>query len=222
MLTPFTIIAVFVKQQINDTGRYVQTVKPLASNPAIQAYVADEVSQQLFERVDIKKYVKDALPRRADVLAGPLTSALQGFVRQAAERILATDQFQTLWVEANEVAHAQLVNVLTGKQSGEITATENGAVTVDLSSVTKLVQAAAGIHGDRPLLGHPGGEHRREDHDLRVEGPLQGAHRVADPEHGRVRPAVRRASGASSGRSTCRGTGAAASSAVPSRSRSVR
>jgi hypothetical protein len=140
VLTPFTILAVFVKQQINDTGRYVQTVKPLASNPAIRAYVADEVSQQLFERVNIKKYVKDALPRRADVLAGPLTSALQGFVRQAAERILETDQFQTLWVEANEVAHAQLVNVLTGKQTGEIAATENGAVTVDLSAVTKLVQ----------------------------------------------------------------------------------
>jgi len=140
VLTPLTIVALFVKNQINDTDRYVQTVKPLASNPALQAYVAEDVSQQLFERVDIKKYVKDALPRRADVLAGPLTSALQGFVRQAVERVLATEQFQTLWIEANRVAHRQMVNVLTGSDSGEITATANGAVTVDLSSVTTLVQ----------------------------------------------------------------------------------
>lgn len=140
VLTPLTIVALFVKQQINDTDRYVQTVKPLASNPAIQAYVAEDVANQLFERVDIKEYVEDALPKRADVLAGPLTSALQGFVRQAVERILATDQFQTVWIEANRIAHAQLVNILTGKKTGGVTATANGAVTVDLSEVTKLVQ----------------------------------------------------------------------------------
>ncbi len=140
LLTPLTIVALFVKQQINDTDRYVQTIKPLASNDAIRAYVADDVSQQLFERVDIEQYVKDALPKRADVLAGPLTSAIQGFVRQAVERVLETDQFQTLWIEANRIAHAQLVNVLTGSTNGEISATANGAVTVDLSSVTKLVQ----------------------------------------------------------------------------------
>ncbi|MGZ6967861.1 MAG: hypothetical protein ACXVKN_09005 [Acidimicrobiia bacterium] len=140
VLTPLTIVALFVKNTISDTDRYVQTVKPLSSNPAIQAYVAQEVSQELFQRVDIKKYVKEALPTRADVLAGPLTSALQGFVLQAVERILATDQFQTIWIEANRIAHNQLVNVLTGQTTGGITATQNGAVTVDLSDVTKLVQ----------------------------------------------------------------------------------
>jgi hypothetical protein len=140
LLTPLSIIAVFVKGQINDTGRYVQTIKPLASNAAVQAYVAEEVSEQLFERVDIKEYVNDALPKRADVLAGPLTAALQSFVRQAVERILETDQFEALWVNANEIAHSQLVNVLTGKTTGGVTANSNGAVTVDLSEVSKLVQ----------------------------------------------------------------------------------
>ncbi len=148
LLTPFTILAIFVKGQINDTGRYVSTVGPLAENPALQAYVADDVSNQLFERVDIKKYVEDALPKRADVLAGPLTSALQGFVRQAVERILRTQQFDQLWEEANRVAHSQLVNILSGNEDGTIAANANGAVTVNLSSVTKLVQeqlASTGI-----------------------------------------------------------------------------
>lgn len=148
VLTPLTIIALYVKNTISDTDRYVQTIKPLASDPAVQAFVAEDISQQLFERVDIKGYVKDALPDKAQVLAGPLTSALQGFVRQAVTTILATQQFQDLWVEANRVAHAQLVNVLTGETTGGVTANANGAVTVDLSSVTKLVQqqlASTGI-----------------------------------------------------------------------------
>jgi hypothetical protein len=148
ILTPFTILAIFLKGQINDTGRYVSTVEPLAENPALQAYVAADVSNQLFERVNIKEYVEDALPKRAEALAGPLTSALQGFVRQAVERILQTEQFDRLWEEANRVAHSQLVNVLSGNDDGTLSANENGEVTVNLSEVTKLVQeqlASTGI-----------------------------------------------------------------------------
>jgi hypothetical protein len=148
LLTPFTILAIFVKGQINDTGRYVSTVEPLAENPALQAYVAEDVSNQLFERVNIKEYVEDALPKRADALAGPLTSALQGFVRQAVERILQTEQFDHLWEEANRVAHSQMVNVLSGNEDGTVSANANGEVTVNLSEVTQLVQkqlASTGI-----------------------------------------------------------------------------
>jgi hypothetical protein len=139
VLTPISILALFVKNEITNTDRYVQTVKPLSSDPAIQAYVADDVSKELFARVDIPRYVREALPNRARPLAGPLTSALQGFVHEAVLRIIQTAQFQQLWVDANRVAHTQVVNVLTGKESGAVTATSNGAVTVDLSSVTKLV-----------------------------------------------------------------------------------
>ncbi len=139
LLTPVAIVALFVRNEITNTDRYVQTIKPLSANPAIQSYVADDVARQLFARVDIPQYVRDALPDRARPLAGPLTSALQGFVHTAVLRILQTDQFQQLWVDANRVAHSQLVNVLTGKDSGVVTATSNGAVTVDLSEVTKLV-----------------------------------------------------------------------------------
>jgi hypothetical protein len=140
ILTPLSIVALFLKNEVGSTDRYVQTVKPLSTNPAIQAYVADDVSQQLFERVDIERYVKDALPKRADPLAGPLTGALQTFVRTAVQKIIESDQFQTLWVDANRLAHSQLVNVLTGDESGTISATKNGAVTIDLSAVTKQVQ----------------------------------------------------------------------------------
>jgi hypothetical protein len=139
LLTPVAIVAVFLKNQVSDTGRYVQNVKPLSSNEAIQSYVADNITTELFARVDINKYVKEALPERAQVLAGPLTTALQSFVREATFRIIQTDQFQKLWIQANRVAHAQLVGVLTGKETAGVSVTRNGAVQIDLSSVAKLV-----------------------------------------------------------------------------------
>ena len=139
LLTPVAILAIFLNNQVGDTGRYVQNVKPLSTNPAIQTYVADNITKELFARVDIGSYVKEALPERAQVLAGPLTTALQSFVREATVRIIQTQQFQRLWVQANRVAHAQLVSVLTGKETAGVSTTSNGAVQIDLSSVAKLV-----------------------------------------------------------------------------------
>jgi hypothetical protein len=148
ILTPVTIVALYVRNEIGNTDRYVQTVKPLASNAAIQSYVADKVSTQLFAQVDVSKYVKNALPDKAQPLAGPLTSALEGFVRTATMRVLRTSRFQDLWISANRLAHTQLVNALTGEKHGAVVPSKNGAVTVDLSAVAALVEkklAATGI-----------------------------------------------------------------------------
>lgn len=104
--------------------------------------------KELFARVDIAQYVHDALPDKAQPLAGPLTSALESFVREATLRVLQTSQFQELWIAANRLAHTQLVNALTGERNGAVVTSKNGAVTVDLSAVAALVEkklAATGI-----------------------------------------------------------------------------
>jgi hypothetical protein len=139
VLTPVTILTLFVHTEISDTNRYVQNVSPLSSNPAIQSYVADDISKRLFAAVDVTAYVRDALPARADRLAAPMSTALQSFVREATLRVLQSPQFQKLWAEANRVAHTQLNKVLTGK-NGAVVASPNGVVTLDLSKVVTQVQ----------------------------------------------------------------------------------
>jgi hypothetical protein len=136
LLTPVTITTLFLHTQITDTGRYVQTVEPLASDPAVQAYVADTITNRLFTDTDVAAYVRQVLPERAQPLVGPLTSALKSFTHEATLRVLESKQFQTVWVAANRAAHAQLVNVLTGsKSSSGAIQSSNGAVTVDLSAI---------------------------------------------------------------------------------------
>ena len=139
LLTPITMITLFAKSQILDTGRYVQTVKPLASDPAVQAYVADRATQQLLSQVDVHQYVESALPPRAAPLAGPITDAFDTFVHEAVLRVLQSSQFQTVWVNANRAAHSQLVNVLTNERSGTVSTT-NGKVTLDLSAIGNQIK----------------------------------------------------------------------------------
>jgi hypothetical protein len=143
ILTPITMVALYVKTQVNDTGRYVSTVAPLASDPAIQAYVADNITNQLMSSVDVAGYVGSVLPPRAASLAGPVSTAVQNFVHNTVLKIVQSPQFYDLWVAANRVAHSNLVKVLTGSGSGVVTS-KNGVVTLDLSQLlTKVQQALA-------------------------------------------------------------------------------
>lgn len=51
----------FVRSQIFDTDRYVTTVAPLATDPAIQKELADKITDAIVGRVDIKAYTADAV-----------------------------------------------------------------------------------------------------------------------------------------------------------------
>lgn len=140
VLTPVTIVVLYAHTQLTDTGRYVSTIKPLASDPAVQAYAADQITNELFANVDVNAYVRDALPDRAQPLAAPLAGALRTFTHEATLRVLQSKQFQTLWIEANRAAHAQINNVLSGARSGTVTSNTNGTVSLDLSKLADRVK----------------------------------------------------------------------------------
>jgi hypothetical protein len=147
VLAPIAIVAAYAKAQITDTGRYVETVAPLASDPAIQSYAADTLTTELFQQVDVQQYVTDVLPERAQVLGAPITTAVQAFTRGATLRVLESDQFQQVWVQANRRAHEKLVKVLTG-DGGAVVVSRDGAVDVDLAAVLGQVKErlqAAGV-----------------------------------------------------------------------------
>jgi hypothetical protein len=138
VLAPISTMGVWLRNQVTDTDRYVETVQPLVSNPAIQTLVADRVTQRLFEQVDVQSAIEEALPERAAFLSGALASGLETVVREATLRVVESDQFRELWTAANRFAHEQMVAVLTGEPSGVIT-TKDGVVSLDLSGIASEV-----------------------------------------------------------------------------------
>jgi hypothetical protein len=138
VLAPIATVGVWLRSEITDTGRYVETVEPLVSDPAVQTFVADRVTQRLFEEVDVQSAIESALPDEAAFLSSALTAGVQTVVREATLRVVQSDQFRELWVAANRLAHEQMVAVLTGESSGVIT-TEDGVVSLDLSGIAARV-----------------------------------------------------------------------------------
>jgi hypothetical protein len=132
VLVPLAGLSVWVRNLVLDTNHYVDTVEPLARNKAITDLVAERATDRLFQQVDVAAQAKDVLPDRAQFLAGPISSGVETFVREAATRALATDQFVTVWREANRRAHALVVKALTDE--GKNVSIKDDKVVLDLSA----------------------------------------------------------------------------------------
>ncbi|WP_214324324.1 hypothetical protein [Nonomuraea sediminis] len=165
VLLPVSGVAYWAANQVADTARYVENVTPLASDPTVQAAATDRVTAAVMKALDVPSLVKrlgGALPpkigEKVDGLSGAINGGVQGFVRDAVGKVVASDQFQSVWVDANRVAHTQLNAVLSGQGSAVLKVTGN-TVSVDLGPIIdkvkqKLVASGLGIAASIPEL-HP-------------------------------------------------------------------
>ncbi|MFI6595899.1 hypothetical protein ACIBHX_06605 [Nonomuraea sp. NPDC050536] len=165
VLLPVSGVAYWAANQVADTARYVENVTPLASDPTVQGAVSDRVTAAIMKALDVPSLVKrlgQALPPKVGDkvggLAGPISGGVQGFVRDTVGKVVASDQFQSVWVDANRVAHTQLNAVLSGQGSAVLKVTGN-TVSVDLGPIIdkvkqKLVASGLGIAASIPEI-HP-------------------------------------------------------------------
>lgn len=152
LLAPLAVVATWVHDEISDTDRYVETVTPLASDPAVQDAVTVRATDAIFSRLDIEAITQDAVDALADqglppraatslsALATPLADGIRSYVETAVGRLVRSDQFEQAWVAANREAHTLMVAVLTGKTGEAIQVTGN-TVSLNLAAVIDAVKA---------------------------------------------------------------------------------
>jgi len=151
LLAPLAVVATWVHDEISDTDRYVQTVTPLASSPAVQDAAIARVTDAIYTRLDVKGITTEAVdalaaqglpPRVASSLSAlstPLANGIHDFIERAVARLIRSPVFQQAWVAANREAHAQMVAILTGNGSDTIKVTGH-TVSVNLAAVIDAVK----------------------------------------------------------------------------------
>ncbi len=187
-----TVPAVWGARTVLNTDRYVATVGPLAEDPAVQASIATKLTDQVFLALDVEGTLSEvlgAIGERATVLAGPLTTAVRGFVQDQVLKVVQSDAFQTFWVEANRFVHTQVLAILRGE--GDTVSVVEGKVLLNLLPLVNL--ALGSIERGRHRSGRPG---RDAPDDRRG----RGAERV---DHEARAGARRRSSRRRTGRSSC-------------------
>jgi hypothetical protein len=152
VLAPLAGVAVWARNQITNTDRYLATVSPLASDPAVQNAIADQITAQIFTYLDVKGLTGqavDALTQRGNLpprvagqlqaLSVPIANGVQSFTRTQVGKIVQGPAFADAWVQANRLAHQELVKALTGEGGGAVTV-EGDTVSVNLAAFIQTVK----------------------------------------------------------------------------------
>jgi hypothetical protein len=151
-LAVLSLVAIWLRVTLLDTDRYVNTVAPIAAQPAVQKAVADRLDGAINERIDFDGLIREALPERADVLAPALERGLQSFIRTRIDDFTQSERFEQLWTEANRRAHTRIVELLTGGRSKRLVL-EGDTVYLDLSPAVDRVRAGLQERGLDRLAG---------------------------------------------------------------------
>ncbi|TDE98821.1 hypothetical protein EXU48_01055 [Occultella glacieicola] len=169
LLAPVAVVAAWVERTLTDTDRYVATVAPLAEHPVLQSALAGRLTGLVMEQIDVGALLEEVstamdengiAPRASAALGAleaPLTNGVQSFVREAADRVVQSDQFETVWEQANRTAHEQMVAVMQGADDTLLQIGRDGQLTIQLAPMIdlvkeRLVEAGLGIAGNIPQV----------------------------------------------------------------------
>jgi hypothetical protein len=152
LLAPLAVVAVWARSQVSDTDRYVETVAPLASDPAVQAAVTTNITNVVFQYLDVRGLTQQAvdaikssgrLPpaaaNRLDGLVGPITDGVRSFTQSQVSNVVQSQAFADAWVAANRTAHTSLVAALTGDTSGPVQV-KGDTVSIQLATLINTVK----------------------------------------------------------------------------------
>jgi len=142
-----SVAAVWLRAEVADTGRYVETVAPLASDPVIQDAVSARLSDVIVTQLDVQGLATSLVdeledrgaPRRLSELVPPIVSGIKSFLDDRIKEVVASERFAQFWANANRTAHEQVNAILTGKDSNLIS-TDNTSIVVDLGQVLEMVK----------------------------------------------------------------------------------
>lgn len=153
LMAPLSVVSVWARGEVTDTNRYVQTVAPLASDPAVQAAITNRITDQIFTYIDVPALTSEAVatisqnrdltPQQSaalQALTGPINSGIESYTEDAVTKVIQSDQFAAAWVQANTLVHQSLQNALAGNYSNEAIGLQNNQVVLNLGNLIEQVK----------------------------------------------------------------------------------
>src|SRR6478609_2212242 len=111
LLAPIAAMGTWARLQLVDADRFVATFAPLAEDPDVQDFVADQVTAAIDEQVDLDAVVGELfdglraldLPPRATAALGlleaPAASGLSSLIDGVVHEVVSSRQFADIWAE---------------------------------------------------------------------------------------------------------------------------
>jgi hypothetical protein len=147
LLAVASVTTGFVRSELLDTNRYVDTVAPLIEEPAVRAAVADLLAREIVTALDLSTRVQQladeaeelGAPELLDTLVAPAVGGIQSFLRTELQTIMSTQEFAQLWDTINRLAHDELADLLTTGEGQFLTA-EGNQIYLNLGAVVSMAR----------------------------------------------------------------------------------
>jgi hypothetical protein len=150
LLSTVLLVGGWAYRTVFDTDKWVERVAPVIEDRAVSDALSRRLTDQIFTLIDVEQLTADALPPRAAPLAGPLTSAVHDTVEGRVSEVLASPEFQRIWIQANRFAHEQILAVL--RDESDVVQRTGGEISLNLLPVMNVAMArietqASGLFG---------------------------------------------------------------------------
>lgn len=152
LVSPVAVVSAWARSTLTDTDRFVATYAPLADDPAVQAFLTDQVVAAVEQAVDVDQLTSDLVDGLVQLGTGPRTTAalqalratavqaIDDLLRSRTQAFLDSDAFGAVWREALRASHAQATATLAGDPGAVVVASDDGALTVQLRPIVAAVR----------------------------------------------------------------------------------
>jgi hypothetical protein len=127
------IFTSWIDRQALDTNQWVDTSGKMLEDKEISDALATYAVDQLYANVDVAANLKKRLPPDLQPIASPAAAGIREFATRAAQQAFQSPRVQSLWQNANRVAHRELVSILEDKN--DVVSSQNGKVVLDLRPI---------------------------------------------------------------------------------------
>lgn len=140
VLTVPGIAAPWLRNQILNTDRWVETMDNIVSDPSTIAYVSTRINQRIYEQVDIEPTIAQALPDKLAFAAGPLASQIESKTQELIDQVLSSSEFQQIWTQVVTTTHQSIVTFLETGNSDALSINSNNMLVLNLAPIVERVQ----------------------------------------------------------------------------------
>ena len=150
LLLVAAVTAGYAASLVSNTDKYVDTVGPVIQDPAVQADLSQQISEQITGRLDITSTVNDALSNVGDSRASQALAAAvapviadrtDALIDNTVAKAVSSPAFATLWVDANRTAHEALVRAMDNNSGDIASIAPNGDVTISTAPMISEVKS---------------------------------------------------------------------------------
>ena len=137
--------ALWLKTTLENEDQFVSTFEPLPQQDAVAEALSIRVAAGVVEGERVEAFVADTLPSELSFIAVPITGAIQGVVASAANDLIQSDEFASIWSVTLRGTHVAVSAVLSGNDRA--LESEDGQVAINLDAIAAEVVARLEARG---------------------------------------------------------------------------